>query len=188
MTPKKIEVVGLGLNADTIDEYFQNVVLPRMKWKPKGIVLHNTEYPTLREWPGLSDNRPITVSQRLDLMNHYYAQVKGWPSGPHAIVDATRIWIFSPPWKPGSGSPSWNDTHFHVELVGDYSREIMPDAVRDGGMAVCAAMYNIMDVWPSVKNFRFHKEDPRTRHKRCPGVNVGNKDLWVKMIARKVRR
>ncbi len=181
--PHKIEVIGMGLSPDTILDYFQQVVKPKMLWRPVGVVLHNTEYPTLKGWPGGTSSRPITISDRLNMQAHYYATIKGWPSGPHCYVDTHRIWIFSPPWKPGTGSPSWDANHFHVELVGDYAKEMLPDSVREGGVAACAAMYSVIGKPPSLKTFKFHKEDPRTRHKRCPGVNVGSKDRWVKEIA-----
>ncbi len=186
--PNKIEVVGLGLSPDTVKEYFLNTVGPEMQWKPTGVVLHNTEYPSLRGWPGGSRGHKLTIGERLDMQAHYYATIKGWPAGPHCFVDSTRIWIFSPPWKPGTGSPSWNDNCFHVELVGDYAREIMPEGVRLGGVAVCAAMFRLIGKPPTLKTFHFHREDPRTRHKRCPGPNVGPKDRWVKEIMQEFGR
>lgn len=166
----------MGLSPDTVPDYFTQVVSAKMLWRPVGVVLHNTEKPTLAEWL----EQPVQA--RFDALAHYYGQIKGWPSGPHCIVDLNRIWIVSPPWKPGTGSPSWDADHFHLEFAGDYNKEIMLPKVRENGLAALVAMYQLMGKSPTPKNLRFHKEDPKTRHKRCPGVNVGSKYSWIKSI------
>ncbi len=175
-------MVGLGFQPDTIHNYFQQVVKPNMLWRPVGVVLHNTEYPTIKDWPGSVDGQPVTAMERLRLFKHYYAVIRGWPSGPHCFIDTKRVWIFSPPWKPGTGSPSWDADHFQVELVGDYAKEMLPDTVRGAAISTIAAMFAVIGKEPTLQTFRYHKEDKRSRHKRCPGANVGNKDRWIKEV------
>lgn len=187
MKTRKLDTLGTKLSIETVHDFFELVVAPKMQWEPVGIVLHNTETPSLKQWPGVDPHgRKLTVAERLDDMNYAYANIKGWPSGPHCFVDAESIWIFSPPWLPGTGSPSWNKDHFHVVLVGNYAKEIMPRGVRDGGVAVGAAMYKLMGKAPTLKNFHYHREDKKTRHKRCPGANVGPKDQWIKLITKAI--
>lgn len=191
MALRKIEMVGVGFDPLTVRDYFLQVVKPKMLWHPVGVVLHNTEAPNLKNWPGFTpppERKPITVAQRLRNLNHFYANVMGWPSGPHCFVAPDKIWIFYPPWKRGTGSPSWNRSHFQVELVGDFAKELMPKGTKDGGVAICAAMYEVMGIKPSLLNFKFHKDDPKTSHKRCPGVNVGSKDQWIKDILLRMKK
>lgn len=168
----------------TIVDYLQGEVKPRMLWKPSGVVMHNTGAPKLSQWPG-KDTRgqPITVETRLRNLYHYYANQLGWKAGPHFFVDRDFIWAFSVPWKPGTHSPSWNKTHFGVELVGDYDTEIMPSELRNNALALFVGLYKLMGIQPTDTNFRYHKEDPRTSHKRCPGANVGPKSSWLRDVA-----
>jgi hypothetical protein len=73
-----------------------------------------------------------------------------------------------------------------VLLSGEPDVELLPPSLRKGAIAIIAAMYHLMGLVPSVKNFRYHKEDPRTRHKRCPGVNVGSKDQWIADVKKRL--
>ena len=59
--------------------------------------------------------------------------------------------------------------------MGDYDAEPFAGAVRQNAVAALAGLHALAGLDPNT--LRFHKEDPLTTHKRCPGDNVVKADL-----------
>jgi uncharacterized protein (TIGR02594 family) len=96
------------------------------------------------------------------------------------FISPDGIHLFSPLWRPGRHSPTWNKSHFGVELIGNYDVEMLPSKLRTSTIAALAALYQLMGIKANESNFRYHKEDPATSHKNCPGVNIGSKADWIR--------
>lgn len=67
-------------------------------------------------------------------------------------------------------SKSWG-----VEMIGEYEDEIFGDDVRDNTVAALATLHAVLGRDPET--LRFHKEDPGTTHKTCPGRKVNKADM-----------
>ena len=154
-------------------------------WRPRGCVLHNTWAPKLSQWPGIVNGKPITEAQRIDNMAVRWKKL-GWRSGPHLFIAPDRIWTATPLWQRGTHAPSFNATHWGIELVGEYDTEILPDSLRDNAVQAMAFLYAMLGHAPTSESFRFHGEDPRTAHKGCPGRAVHPKSWWMEAIGRRM--
>lgn len=155
-------IIGKGFTPDDFDQYVQTVRLN--VWRPQFIVLHNTFIPSLADW------HLVSGTQRMHNLEHYYRDTQHWSAGPHLFVADDLIWVFTPLDTPGVHSPSWNAVSWGVELVGDYSTEVMPPALQTNATRALAALYLLAGLTP--ENLRLHREDPKTTHRSCPGANV----------------
>lgn len=138
-------------------------------WRPSLIVLHNTGAPLLKNWHSVSGH------QRMLNLQHYYKEQKGWSAGPHLFIADNRIWVFTPLTTPGVHSPSWNGISWGVEVVGDYSVEVLGNAVKNNVVDALTTLCLSASLNP-LTALRFHKEDPRTNHD-CPGKNLKKNDI-----------
>lgn len=172
----------LGFTKDGFSEYVEKVVAPKMSaWRPRGVVLHNTWAPDLKTFEGYIASGKWKAEQLVENWWTRYRQL-GWRSGPHLFVARDKIWLGSALWTRGTHSPSFNSTHWAVELIGNYSIEILPDEIRDNAVSAIADLYAMLGHEPSLDNFKYHGEDPRTSHKLCPGKNVGGKLAWIDAV------
>jgi hypothetical protein len=162
-------IVGKGFTADQFDEYVRNEITPRLVWKPDFVVLHNTLIPRLDEWHN------VTGWQRMSGLEGYYRDDQKWSGGPHLFIADDLIWAFTPMTVPGVHSPSWNGVSWGVEVVGDYDTEDLPQSVFDNVIAALAAMHVAID--KPATTLRFHKEDPATTHRGCPGHNIVKQEV-----------
>ena len=177
-----IEPLALSFDRPGFLRYVVQIVAPKMgTWRPRGFVLHNTSAPTLAQFYR-GPHGEIDGPQRVRNTWVSYQQ-QGWSGGPHLVVTDREILLGNPLWLRGTHSPSWNATFWGCELAGDYSRETMPDALRDNAVSAIAALYAMLGQPVNAEIFKFHGEDPRTTHKGCPGKNVGPKADWIKRIA-----
>ncbi len=145
-------------------------------WKPSGLVLHNTGAPTLAQW--LSSPKAAhqldREKQRIANLEYFFKVTRGWSAGPHAFVGPDRVWFFTPFNKPGVHSPSWNGTRIGIELIGDYDRE--DKDAGEGAKAyrnaviLFACLHSKLGIDPDT--IKFHKDDPATTHKDCPGKDI----------------
>lgn len=149
-------------------------------WHPKGIVLHNTAAPTLAQWAESGPNHDARIRN----LEGFY-EGKGWKGGPHWFVSRTVINEFNNPLRQGTHSPSFNKTHFGIEMVGDYSSEVFDAGdgakVRDNAVFLMAALCKRFG-WDPGEVIKFHKEDPATNHD-CPGANVHKPDIIARVKA-----
>lgn len=175
-----MEIIKKGFTKEEFTAYLEKEVKAKMKaWKPIGVTLHNTWAPTLANWPGVVKGKKISVEQRLENTKAGYV-AKGWRAGPHLFVDPDKIWAFTPLWERGLHSPSYNSTHWGLELAGNFDVEQLPDSQRENALHAIRELYRvILGYKASATTFRFHGEDPRTTHKACPGKNVGTKERWL---------
>lgn len=178
MPKAAVPIVGrfFGANA-SLSAYLQELDLAR--WQPDFVVLHNTGNPTLAMRPHGFDTQTIAN------LAHYYAGL-GWHAGPHFFVDQQGIWVFSSPEAPGVHSPSWNHISWGVELLGDYERDGIQSGagakVYQNGLFLLAALHQRARL--DSQTLRFHKEDPLTTHKECPGRHIIKADVIAQLHAR----
>ena len=164
-------IVNRIFDPNAFRDYVKSIQ-PEMQWKPVGIVLHNTSVPNLKQWA------EADWSAHLRDLQDYYSQTMNWHAGPHLFVAPEGICVFTPLIVPGVHSPSWNLTHFGVEMVGEY----MPgnddwnsgkgQDVQDNAMSALATLCEVFGFDSHSPDFHFHKEDPKTTHSDCPGSQV----------------
>jgi hypothetical protein len=80
-----------------------------------------------------------------------------------------------------------------VETVGEFEREPFAGPVRDNLIAALAILHAAAGLSPlpyerGVRGLHFHKEDPVTTHKSCPGKNMVKADLVKAVQAEILRR
>lgn len=147
-------------------------------WKPSGMVLHNTWQPRLEDWPG-----KVSRDQRLINLERYYRVEQKWSAGPHAFIDDYGIGLATPFNERGIHSPSWNGTRIGIEMVGNYDEE---SVVSGRGLKVwknTVALFGLLHAemgW-DPDSIKFHREDPKTTHKDCPGKNI-SKDGFIRAV------
>jgi len=167
------DIVGKGFAAVDFANYLGNVTFGA--WRPQFVVLHNTAVPTFADWHNVSGEN------RMHALEHYYRDIKQWSAGPHLFIADDLIWVFTPLNTPGVHSPSWNAIAWGVELVGDYSTEILNPAIQDNAISALAALHATIGIDP--KELRLHKEDPKTTH-NCPGKNIVKEDVVGRIFER----
>lgn len=167
-------------------------------WRPRGVIIHNTDRPRLSEWPGVVNGKPISEAQRLRNIEHGYIADNGWSAGPHWFISPTSILAFTPAWLSGVHSPSFNASWWGLELVGNMDIEAFPPSEHKLAVHCIACLFSTMGMEPSavrrdagggfLGTIGFHRDDPRTTHRACPGKNIGSKDDWVKAVRAEMRR
>lgn len=144
-------------------------------FRPQGIILHNTAAPTLAQWAETGPRHDARIAN----LKNYYQNELGWHAGPHWFVSRHHINEFMNPTTRGTHSPSYNATHFGIEMVGDYDREAFDSGdgalVRDNAVFVMAYLCKRFG-WDPARAIKLHKEDPRTTHD-CPGRKVDKTDI-----------
>lgn len=143
-------------------------------WRPSFVVVHNTSEPDLakwHEWRGRSGWSPEQWARNLE---GYYKGM-GWQAGPHCFVAPDGILLFTPLTVPGTHSPAWNSRTWGIETVGEFEREAFEGTSSQASLVgVLAALHGRVGLDPAdyhfgVRGLHFHKEDPKTTHKECPG-------------------
>ena len=164
-------IIGASFTPATFDQYCHG--LHWLAWRPSFIVLHNTSVPSLADRPnGLSKGNILDLEQ-------YYRHVQHWSAGPHLFVDDHQIWVFTPLTVSGVHSPSWNKVALGIEMLGEYQTEPFNSGrgaqVHANAVAAVATLSAVLGLDPA--GLRFHKEDPLTTHKSCPGQHVVKADF-----------
>jgi lysozyme family protein len=171
-------IIRRGFTPEQFRTYLEKEVAPQIAaWRPRGIVIHNTG---AMKWPGVANGKTITPEQRLENMSVDWVRRK-FNGGPHLVVSPDgMIWAVWPLWKQGTHSPSFNATYWAIEIVGDFNIETPPEKQRAAALSASADMLSMLGRTPNDETVKFHKEDPRTTHKVCPGKNLGTKAAWIK--------
>jgi len=173
-------VAGFSAYVDTV-----NVAL----WRPRFVVVHNTSEPDLRTYAGWQTrNPPITDEQWARNLEVFYRDQQHWSAGPHLFVTPRSIIAFTPLNVPGVHSPSWNSVSWGVEAVGEFESEPFDGSVRDNlvgalGVLHARAGLQLVPYERGVRGLHFHKEDPKTTHKTCPGKHIDKADLIARVQA-----
>lgn len=141
----------------------------------KFVEIHSTGAPTLKQWY-LTKNWPPKRRINESLVD-YYKNKQHWSAGPHLFIDQDFIWAFTPMTSRGTHSPSWNDRAIGIEIVGYMDAEAFKPAQQKLVVAaigiICLKMgWDPAKYVKGVCGLHFHKEDPGTTHKDCPGKNV----------------
>jgi hypothetical protein len=160
-------IVGARFSPDDFSGYVGHLTFSA--WRPQFVVVHNTGSPTLAQRPNGFTN------QHIQNLVSFYRDTQKWSAGPHCFVDQNGIWVFTPLTTPGVHSPSWNSISWGVETLGDYMKEDFADPVCSNLIACLATLH--MAVGLDIQTLHFHKEDPRTTHRDCPGVNIDKEKL-----------
>lgn len=173
--PKWKGIINLGLTPDQFHNYIH--ALKWAAWRPKLIVLHNTQIPSLAQRPdGWTREHMLGLEK-------FYRDERKWSAGPHLFTDDKKIWLFTPLTQPGVHSPSWNSVSLGIEMLGDYDKESFVGGrglrVRTNTLRAIAMLMLRLEL--GTDSLRLHREDTRTTHKSCPGANV-NKDLVLSLL------
>lgn len=160
-------IVGRGMTAPEFENYVSSFALGT--WRPQFVVVHNTGVPTFAQW------HRVPGPARMKGLERYYRDDQHWSAGPHVFVADDLIWPFTPLYTPGVHAPSWNGVSWGVEFVGDFNTEPVPPALLHNGVVVLSALHRKGTLDPAT--IRFHKEDPKTTHKVCPGSNLSKPNL-----------
>ncbi|MGH7053675.1 MAG: peptidoglycan recognition protein family protein [Stellaceae bacterium] len=171
-------IVGRGFDPAAFDLYVR--ALRWASWRPHFCVLHHTGAPTLAEW--LSG--PPAATRMLNLQ-HYYRDQLHWSGAPHLFVAPDLIWVFTPLTVPGVHSPSWNLVSWGIEMVGNYDIEDFFSGpglqVHRNAIAALATLHEALGLSPA--SLRFHREDPLTTHKDCPGRTIKKPPVIAELTA-----
>lgn len=167
-------IVGKGFSADSFQTYVDGITLG--DWTPSFCVLHNTAIPTFAEWHNISG-----AARMLNLQS-YYRDTLRWSAGPHLFVVDDGIWVFTTLTVSGVHAPSWNAESWGIEMVGDYDNEWLKVEVLNNTVAALATLHAKINISPDT--LRFHREDPETTHKNCPGKNVIKADIIADVKAK----
>lgn len=157
----------------------------------KFIVVHNTSVPDIalyKTWERREGKyKNWSPEQWLRNLASYYAG-QGWSGAPHLFIPPTAdtILVLNSLLVKGTHSPSWNSFSIGVETVGEFEREGFTDPSQANLVAALAMLHKKLGFEPApyvrgVRGIHFHKEDPKTTHKTCPGRNL-NKDKLVSAV------
>jgi hypothetical protein len=175
-------IVGRSFDPMGFDTYVKGLKFGL--WRPQFVVLHNTSVPSLAQRPD------GFTKQHIKNLEGYYRDEMKWSSGPNLFVDDHQIWVLSPLTAPGTHSPSWNAVSWGVEMLGEYESEPFNSGrglhVQYYTVAALATLHAAAGL--DSHSLRFHKEDPKTTHKECPGRNVYKPDLIGKVHSMIVSR
>ena len=177
-------IVGRGFSVDEFQTYIGT--LQFAGWRPSFVVVHNTSEPTQALYEQWQTRPSWSGEQWLKNLESYYSGM-GWSSGPHAFVAKDKIWAFTPFTMPGTHSPAWNSRTWGIETVGEFMHERFDGGVRDNLIGTLAILHSALGLDPANYKFgtsglHFHKEDPVTTHKECPGKNMVKADLVAAVI------
>jgi hypothetical protein len=160
-------------------------------WTPQFTVVHNTSAPTLAnyaDWRAHPERHGNwTPEQWLKNLAGYYSGLH-WSSGPHAFVCPDGVGLFTPFTQRGTHSPAWNAITWGIETVGEFEIESFADPSRANLIAVLGILHARIGLNPAdykfgVRGIHFHKEDPITTHKSCPGRHMVKPELVAGVVA-----
>jgi len=174
-------IVGRSFSPDEFEAYVESLKFGI--WRPRFVVVHNTSAPDLKTWNNWQiRTKPVTDEQWAQNLVGYYRDQQHWSAGPHLFVTPRGILVFSPLTGPGTHAPSWNSVSWGVETVGEFEREAFSGSIKTNLIAALAILHAAagLQLEPysrGVRGLHFHKEDPKTTHKSCPGKNMIKSEL-----------
>ena len=184
-------IIGKSFSPDQFAQYVGT--LQFKIWRPQFIVVHNTSEPDRATWDGWQRrNPPITDEIWARNLESYYRDTQHWSGCPHLVVTPAGILAMNPLTMPGTHSPSWNSISWGVETVGEFETDPFTGTIKDNLIAALAILHAAAGLSPlpyerGVRGLHFHKEDPKTDHKKCPGKNMVKADL-VKAVQAEIQR
>lgn len=173
----KFPIVGRQFSRAEFLSYVQ--AQTKLSWEPIGVTIHGTSAPSLSQRPD------GFVTQHMHYLRDYYLSL-GWSRGPHLFVDDLGIWVFNPLTLRGTHSPSYNNTRFGVEMLGDYDKSDDPTSGRgrkviENAQYAAAVLLKYFKLGSQYLNF--HRHDALTTHRTCPGGKIDFPRFESEMIA-----
>ncbi len=175
-------IIGKSFAApEQFSSYFDTITFGA--WRPRFVVVHNTSAPDLQTYANWQTRHPpVTDEQWAKNLEAFFRDDQHWSAGPHLFVTPKSIIAFTPLKVPGVHSPSWNAISWGVETVGEFQSDPFDGTVRDNLVATLGILHaksglQLLPYQKGVRGLHFHKEDPKTTHKSCPGKNVVKTDL-----------
>lgn len=117
---------------------------------------------------------------------HHYRIERKMIAGPHLFIADDLIWVFTPLTTTGRHSPSWNHVSWGIEIVGDYDEEPLDERVRNNTVSALSTLYDALG--RGSASLYFHKDDPLSTQKDCPGRNVNKLDIIHRTNQRLLKR
>jgi hypothetical protein len=185
-------IIGKSFTPDQFEAYVAGLKFGL--WRPRFVVVHNTSAPDAKTWQGWQTRKPpVTDEKWAQNLVGYYRDQQKWSAGPHLFVTPKGILVFSPLTGPGVHSPAWNSISWGVETVGEFQTDPFTGPIRDNLVAALAILHAAAGLQPlpyerGVRGLHFHREDPLTSHKSCPGKNMVKADLVKAVQAEILRR
>lgn len=182
-----MNIVGKGFTIPEFKAYVDG--LKFNGWTPSFVVVHNTSAPDLKLWHTWQTRaKPVSGEQWMRNLKGYYEGM-GWNAGPHLFVAPDKIWVLTPLTQRGTHSPAWNSFSWGVETVGEFEREAFEGTPTQTNLVAALAILhdriglNPADYKKGVRGLHFHKEDPKTTHKTCPGKKIVKSKLVADVVA-----
>jgi len=155
-TPALIPIVKKCLDEQGFKNYVRELPM-NDSFVPTQIYLHHTAIPGLADWKGLTT---------IEAMQRTYTSY-GWSSGPHIFVAPEGIWLFSPLNARGTGVSDHNYGSWHVEMVGNYDRDLPPPDILEYTLWVFAVLMRKAKI--DMAHVYFHRDH---QIKSCPGTAI----------------
>ena len=160
----KEEVKPMGIDGRLLnaEQFRAHVQATDLSWA-KRVVMHHTAVPTKAQWAAAGWHK------RKDNMWRYYHDTLGWDAAPHLFISDEGIGLFWPLDKPGIGVVGHNHDTIHIEVVGDYSKEMPAGPTLVYAILTAAVLLDKLGA--GMDGLTYHRAlQPSTA---CPG------ELWV---------
>lgn len=184
-------IVDKSFSPDAFETYVSTLKFD--SWRPQFVVVHNTGSPDRKTWDGWQRrNPPISDEQWGRNLEGYYRDTMKWSGCPHIFVTPAGILAMNPLTLRGTHSPSWNAISWGVETVGDFDSDPFEGSIKDNLVATLAILHaaaglSLLPYERGRSGLHFHKEDPASTHKHCPGKNLGKASL-IKAVQAEIQR
>jgi Bacterial SH3 domain/N-acetylmuramoyl-L-alanine amidase len=183
-------IVGKAFTVPEFEKYVGSLTFG--VWRPRFIVVHNTSVPDRKTWDGWQARKPPLTDEMWGQNLERYYKGLGWSGCPHLVVTPRSILVLNPLTTAGTHSPAWNSISWGVETVGEFDRDPFTGSIKDNLVAALAILHaaaglQLVPYERGVRGLHFHKEDPKTTHKSCPGRNMVKSDL-IKGVQAEIER
>jgi len=175
-----MDVIGKSFTADKFEQYVDSLTFGA--WRPRFVVVHNTSVPDRETWDGWQTRNPPMPDEKWGRNLAEYYSGLGWSGCPHLFVTPAGILAMNPLTRAGTHSPSWNSISWGVETVGEFESDPFTGSIKDNLIAALAILHaaaglQLLPYARGVRGLHFHKEDPATTHRLCPGKKMVKSDL-----------
>jgi hypothetical protein len=184
-------IVGKSFKVDQFEEYVTSLTFGA--WRPRFVVVHNTSSPDRAIWDGWQARTPPVTDEKWARNLEDYYKGQGWSGCPHLFVTPGGILVMNHLTRAGTHTPSWNSISWGVETVGEFDRDPFTGSIKDNLVAALAILHaatglRLLPYQRGVGGLHFHKEDPATTHRDCPGRKIVKADLIEAVQAEIERR
>lgn len=162
--PAKEDTTKMGIDGRLLnaEQFRAHVQATDLSWARR-VVMHHTAIPTKAQWAQAG------WEKRKANMWAYYHDTLGWDAGPHLFISDEGIGLFWPLNRPGIGVVGHNADTIHIEVVGDYSKEMPTGPTLVYAILTAAVLLDKLGT--GIDGLTYHRAlQPGTA---CPG------ELWV---------